>query len=31
VETPGTAKFRDMLPLAFERGSVAIYRVPDGG
>ncbi len=31
VPTPGFAKFRDLLPLAFERGGVAIYRVPDGG
>jgi len=28
--TPGFAKFKDMLPLAFQQGAVAIYRVPDG-
>lgn len=30
VPTPGFAKFKDMLPLAFQQGAIAIYRVPDG-
>lgn len=29
VPTPGFAKFKDMLPLAFQQGTIAIYRVPD--